>query len=96
MPFWERAGVADRIERRTGEAWEVLAALPRDPVIDLALVDAAEDDNPRYLDELLPRLPSSSTPDETTPCRPADHRPRPAARSAPQVLRYQPDSPTGR
>jgi caffeoyl-CoA O-methyltransferase len=38
--YWERAGVADRIELRLGDAHASLRALPADPVFDLAFVDA--------------------------------------------------------
>src|SRR3712207_6693542 len=38
--FWARAGVADRVELRLGEALEQLRALPAAPVSDLAFLDA--------------------------------------------------------
>ena len=44
---FELAGVADRIELRLGPALETLRSLPRDPVFDLAFIDA---DKPRYPD----------------------------------------------
>jgi caffeoyl-CoA O-methyltransferase len=54
--YWERAGVADRIELRLGEALETLRALPADPVLDLAFVDADKTGYAAYVDELHPRL----------------------------------------
>lgn len=55
-PFWERAGVADRIEVRLGPAADTLAAMPDTPHIDLAFIDADKGGYGRYLDLLLPRL----------------------------------------
>ncbi|TQS46907.1 O-methyltransferase [Cryptosporangium phraense] len=54
--YWKRAGVDDRIDLRIAPAIDTLRALPGDPVIDLAFVDA---DKPGYRDyyaELVPRL----------------------------------------
>lgn len=53
---WEEAGVADRIEMRIGPAAEGLAALPDEPHIDLAFVDADKTGYRTYLDLLLPRM----------------------------------------
>src|SRR3712207_1358472 len=38
--YWVRAGVADRVELRLGEALEQPPALPAEPVCDLAFLDA--------------------------------------------------------
>ncbi|MEM9033855.1 MAG: class I SAM-dependent methyltransferase [Actinomycetota bacterium] len=54
--FWEEADVADRIEVRTGPALATLRAMPNDPHIDLAFVDADKTGYAAYVDELLPRL----------------------------------------
>ncbi|WP_336030392.1 O-methyltransferase [Geodermatophilus sp. FMUSA9-8] len=54
--YWERAGVAGRIELRLGEALEQLRALPADPVLDLAFVDADKTGYPAYVEELHPRM----------------------------------------
>jgi len=54
--YWERAGVADRIELRLGEALETLRALPAEPVLDLAFVDADKTGYAGYVEELHPRL----------------------------------------
>ena len=52
----ERAGVGDRAEVRVGPALETLRALPRDPVVDFAFVDADKPAYPEYFEELLPRM----------------------------------------
>ncbi len=54
--YWERAGVADRIELRIGPAQERLAELPPDPVVDIAFIDADKSSYPKYWDELVPRM----------------------------------------
>jgi caffeoyl-CoA O-methyltransferase len=54
--YWDRAGLADRIELTLGPAAESLAALPLDPVVDLAFVDADKTGYPEYVELLLPRL----------------------------------------
>jgi caffeoyl-CoA O-methyltransferase len=53
---WEAAGVADRIEMRIGPAADGLAALPDEPHIDLAFVDADKTGYRAYLELLLPRM----------------------------------------
>ena len=54
--WWQRAGVADRIDLRLGEALETLRALPAEPELDLAFVDADKTGYAAYVDELHPRL----------------------------------------
>lgn len=54
--YWDRAGVADRIELRIGPAQERLAELPPDPVVDIAFIDADKSSYPKYWDELVPRM----------------------------------------
>jgi caffeoyl-CoA O-methyltransferase len=54
--YWERAGIADRIELRIGPAQERLAELPADPVVDIAFIDADKSSYPKYWDELVPRV----------------------------------------
>ena len=55
-PFWERAGMADRIEVVIAPAAETLAALPDDPPIDLAFIDADKRSYKVYYEEILRRL----------------------------------------
>jgi caffeoyl-CoA O-methyltransferase len=54
--YWARAGVDDRIELRLAPAAETLAALPHDPPIDLAFVDADKEGYPTYVELLAERL----------------------------------------
>ena len=57
-PYWEKAGVAGRIDLRIAPALETLRALPEEPTTDLAFIDA---DKPAYVDyfeALLPRMRS--------------------------------------
>jgi caffeoyl-CoA O-methyltransferase len=54
--YWERAGVADRIELRLGDAHEALRALPAEPTFDLAFIDAEKTGYPDYVDQLYPRM----------------------------------------
>ena len=55
-PFWERAGVADRIDLRLAPALETLRALPAEATVDFAFVDADKPEYPDYYAELVPRL----------------------------------------
>ncbi|GGN94545.1 O-methyltransferase [Actinoplanes lobatus] len=54
--YWRRAGVDDRIDLRLAPADETLRALPADPVIDLAFIDADKTGYPTYYEALVPRL----------------------------------------
>jgi caffeoyl-CoA O-methyltransferase len=54
--YWERAGVADRIELVVGHAAETLRALPREPAFDFAFLDADKTGYVDYYEEILPRL----------------------------------------
>ena len=54
--YWERAGVADRIDLRVGPAAETLRSLPIDPVYDLAFIDADKTGYVTYYEEILRRL----------------------------------------
>ncbi|MFC4065429.1 O-methyltransferase [Actinoplanes subglobosus] len=54
--YWQRAGLTDRIELRIAPALATLRALPADPVIDFAFVDADKTGYPDYYDALVPRL----------------------------------------
>ena len=55
-PFWERAGVADRIDLKLGPAIDTLRALPDEPVIDIAFIDADKAGYPAYYEEIVQRL----------------------------------------
>jgi caffeoyl-CoA O-methyltransferase len=54
--YWERAGVARRIDLRLGPALETLRALPREPLFDLGFIDADKPSYPAYYEEILARL----------------------------------------
>jgi caffeoyl-CoA O-methyltransferase len=54
--YWERAGVADRVELRLGPAADSLRAMPTDRHIDLAFIDADKHSYPVYWAELVPRM----------------------------------------
>ncbi len=53
---WAKAGVADRIELRIAPALETLRAMPAEPHIDLAYLDADKGGYIAYWEELVPRL----------------------------------------
>jgi caffeoyl-CoA O-methyltransferase len=54
--YWKRAGLEDRIELRLGPALDTLRALPAEPVLDLAFIDADKGNYPLYYEELIVRL----------------------------------------
>ena len=54
--YWERAGVADRIDLRIGPAAERLRELPAEPHLDLVFIDADKQGYPAYWNELVPRV----------------------------------------
>jgi caffeoyl-CoA O-methyltransferase len=53
---WADAGVDDRVELRIAPAIDTLRALPPDPVVDLAFLDADKTGYAGYYDEIVPRL----------------------------------------
>jgi predicted O-methyltransferase YrrM len=55
-PYWEKAGVAHKIELRLGPAAETLRALPKQELFDLAFIDADKESYPIYFGEILARL----------------------------------------
>jgi len=54
--YWARAGLTDRIELRLGPAADTLRAMPEEPHIDLAFIDADKTGYPAYWAELVPRM----------------------------------------
>lgn len=52
QPFWERAGVADRIDLRLGDATETLRGLDADS-FDFAFIDADKTGYPTYFEHAL-------------------------------------------
>jgi caffeoyl-CoA O-methyltransferase len=55
-PFWEKAGVADRIDLRIAPALETLRSLPEEREIDLAFIDADKSAYIDYFEALLPLI----------------------------------------
>lgn len=53
--YWQRAGVADRIELRVAPALDTLRELPSEPVLDLSFIDADKEGYVGYWDEIVPR-----------------------------------------
>jgi caffeoyl-CoA O-methyltransferase len=53
---WTEGGVDDRIDLRIAPGIDTLSALPADPVIDLAFIDADKPGYLSYYEELVPRL----------------------------------------
>ncbi|MFE2165659.1 O-methyltransferase [Streptomyces sp. NPDC059447] len=53
---WEQAGVADRIDLRIAPALDTLRAMPAEPHIDMAYIDADKQSQIAYWEELVPRL----------------------------------------
>jgi caffeoyl-CoA O-methyltransferase len=56
--FWEKAGVAEKIDLRIGPAAQTLRALPEEPDFDLAFIDADKPSYPIYYELILARLRS--------------------------------------
>ncbi|GAA3441515.1 O-methyltransferase [Planomonospora venezuelensis] len=54
--YWDRAGVAERIELRIAPAIETLRALPAEPHLDFAFIDADKAGYPAYYEEIVTRL----------------------------------------
>lgn len=54
--YWERAGVADRIELHLGPAADNLGSLPDEPHLDLVFIDADKPGYVTYYEALVRRL----------------------------------------
>jgi caffeoyl-CoA O-methyltransferase len=54
--YWERAGVASKIDLQLGPAADSLRALPREETFDLAFIDADKPNYALYWEEVLARL----------------------------------------
>lgn len=59
--YWERAGVAGKIELKLAPAAETLRALPERELFDLAFIDADKPLYPVYYEEILKRLRPNGT-----------------------------------
>jgi caffeoyl-CoA O-methyltransferase len=58
-PYWEKAGVADRIDLKIAPALDTLKALPSNATFDLAFIDADKPNYWNYFDALLPHMKSN-------------------------------------
>lgn len=56
--YWQRAGVADRVDLRLGPAVERLPELPDEPHLDFVFLDADKQNYPEYWELLVPRVRS--------------------------------------
>jgi caffeoyl-CoA O-methyltransferase len=54
--YWERAGLAERIELHLAPAIDTLSALPQEPFVDFAFIDADKVGYSAYYEALVPRL----------------------------------------
>ena len=54
--YWQKAGVADRVELRLGPAAETLRGLPEGEWVDLAFIDADKTEYEVYYELILPRI----------------------------------------
>jgi caffeoyl-CoA O-methyltransferase len=54
--YWQRAGVAEKIELRIAPAIETLKALPDEEAFDFAFIDADKTGYSGYYGELVPRM----------------------------------------
>ena len=55
-PYWEKAGVAHKIDLRLGPALDTLRDLPSQPGFDFAFIDADKPNYLNYYEEILKRL----------------------------------------
>ncbi|MGI9596854.1 MAG: O-methyltransferase [Acidimicrobiales bacterium] len=55
-PYWDEAGVADKIDLRLGPASETLAALDPGTSVDMAFIDADKTGYIGYFEQLVPLL----------------------------------------
>ncbi|MFC7614218.1 O-methyltransferase [Actinokineospora soli] len=54
--YWDRAGVADKIDLRIAPALDTLRALPAEESFDIAFIDADKVSYPAYYEEIITRL----------------------------------------
>ncbi len=54
--YWDKAGVAGRVELRLGPALGTLRALPAEAAFDIAFIDADKQGYISYWDEIVPRI----------------------------------------
>jgi caffeoyl-CoA O-methyltransferase len=54
--YWDLAGVSGKIELRIAPAVETLSALPDEPYLDFAFIDADKAGYAAYVEQIVPRL----------------------------------------
>ena len=54
--YWEKAGLADRIELRLAPAMQTLLSLPDEELFDLAFIDADKESYLGYWRQVVPRI----------------------------------------
>jgi caffeoyl-CoA O-methyltransferase len=54
--YWEKAGLADRIELRLAPAMQTLSSLPDEELFDLAFIDADKESYLGYWRQVVPRI----------------------------------------
>jgi caffeoyl-CoA O-methyltransferase len=54
--YWEKAGLADRIQLRLAPAMQTLSSLPDEELFDLAFIDAAKESYLGYWRQVVPRI----------------------------------------
>jgi caffeoyl-CoA O-methyltransferase len=54
--YWERAGLAGRIELHLGPALRIIPGLPAEPRFDFAFIDAEKSEYIAYYEALVPRM----------------------------------------
>ena len=54
--YWEKAGLADRIELRLGPAMDTLVSLPDEELFDVAFIDADKGGYLGYWRQVVPRI----------------------------------------
>jgi len=54
--YWKEGGVDSKIDLQIAPAIETLEALPKEPAIDFAFIDADKPNYQKYYDALLPRM----------------------------------------
>lgn len=59
--YWDKAGLADRIELRLGPALDTLRTLPGEAAFDIAFIDADKTGYIGYWNEIVPRIRPGGT-----------------------------------
>ena len=63
--YWDRAGVSSKIDLRVAPAVETLSALPDEPYLDFAFIDADKAGYAAYVERIVPGSPHSDSQRQT-------------------------------